>query len=425
MSTLLITIPDFTSHVLPILPVAEALVKRGHRVLVHVRPHHADKVRATGAEFVPMSEHCEVKYQIDHNPVQIPWWLPAPVHGLWRFRQGVLAMIPCMVAELETLIQQEQVDLLMGDYIGCGAAYAAERLGIPFATFSVTWTMTYTAAGLPVFFSLPLPPRFVHKLINFIFPLHRLRQQLGLPQRPQPSPAEMLSTIVSDQLHLVATHKGFVPSVELQKNQVFIGPTDFHASRQSDTSPFGKSLAPETVLVSTTTSAKLDDNQFRHVVESVAQMGLPVLASVGNMADVPSELQDMGDNVQLSAVPHEEVFPYVSAVITHGGAGSVGRALRLGTPMLIIPDFGDQIHTGRRAAKLGLAYHLPKKEATPEAIQSSLTALLQDQALHARIKALSAEIQAMGCDDVAADAIEDLLAQGQPINHPAPAVAAV
>jgi len=57
---------------------------------------------------------------------------------------------PYMVAELETIIKQEQVDCLVGDYIGFGASYAAERLGIPFVTVS-SWAVTLNADALPVF----------------------------------------------------------------------------------------------------------------------------------------------------------------------------------------------------------------------------------------------------------------------------------
>jgi len=134
------------------------------------------------------------------------------------------------------------------------------------------------------------------------------------------------------------------------------------------------------VLVSTTTSSTSDDGLFRHVLESV--QGNSRTATSGTTTDIPSGL---GENVRLeSFVPFDEVLPYVRAIVTHGGFGTVGRAFRLGVPMLIISEFGDSVATAVRAAELGLAYHLPKNKATPKAIQSKLKALLQDHALHAR-----------------------------------------
>ncbi|MBE9181921.1 glycosyltransferase family 1 protein [Oculatella sp. LEGE 06141] len=407
MATLLITVPDFTSHVLPILPIAAALVKRDHRVLVHTSQQHQDKVEAIGAELVPMSEQCDIKFQTENCSVPRPWWFPAVANGLWRFRHGVLAMVPVMMAELETIVKREQVDCLIGDYIGYGASYAAERLGIPFITITVSWTVTPNADAVPSFLAaLPLPPRLIHAAIDFIFPLRRVRQQMGLPPRPKSAPAEFISIIVSKLLNVVTAHRDFIPATDLQENQVFIGPTAFQMPHASD-DPYGASLEPGTVLVSTTTSSTADDGQFRLVLESVAQMGFPVLATSGNATDIPS---DLGENVRLETfVPFDQVLPYVKAMVTHGGAGSVGRAFRMGVPMLIISDFGDQIATGSRAADLGLAYHLPKNKVTPKAIQSKLNALLQDQALHNRVKALSEQLRSMDSPELGADAIERTL----------------
>ncbi len=69
MATLLITVPAVTSHILPMLPTAEALVKRGHRVLVHIAQRHYDKVQATGAELIPMPEHCNI---VSGSPTPCP-----------------------------------------------------------------------------------------------------------------------------------------------------------------------------------------------------------------------------------------------------------------------------------------------------------------------------------------------------------------
>jgi len=107
-----------------------------------------------------------------------------------------------------------------------------------------------------------------------------------------------------------------------------------------------------------------------------------------------------------SFVPFDEVLPYVRAIVTHGGFGTVGRAFRLGVPLLI-SEFGDSVATAVEQQNLA-AYHLPKNKATPKAIQSKLKALLQDHALHARVKALS-EKRSMDSPELAANAIEGIL----------------
>lgn len=414
MATFLITVPAVTSHILPMLPIAEALVKRGHRVLVHTAQHHCDKVQAVGAELVPMPKHCDIVHRLQNSSARIPAWVPKLIRQVWYFRNEILTMIPGMVAELESIIKREHVDCLVGDYVGFGASYAAERLGIPYVTLTMSWAVTPNADAIPLFISLPLPPRFIHALTDFMFPIRRVRQQIGLPQRPKNAPAEFFSIIVSDLLNLVTAHREFITSERLQKNQVFIGPTAFHMPRH-DSQPFGASLEPGTVLVSTTTSPQRDGGLFWRVLDSVARMGIPVLATSGSATDIPPGL---GKNVRLEAfVPFNEVLPYVSAIITHGGFGTVGSAFRFGTPMLLIPDLeGDTMFTAIRAAELGLAYHLPRRKATPKAIQFKLKALLQDRALHDRVKALSEKLRSMD-PTIAANAIEGILQNSQAIRE--------
>ncbi|MBW4628885.1 MAG: glycosyltransferase [Brasilonema octagenarum HA4186-MV1] len=407
MKTVLITTPPVAGTILPMLSLAEALVKRGYRVLVHTGQREYTKVQAAGAELVPMSERCNVISRLKNSSVRLPSWVPTFVRQFWCFRNEMLATIPDMVAELETIIRREQVDCLVSESICFGASYAAERLGIPFVTFSSSWSLALNADALPVGFPIPLPPPIVHATIDFIFPLRRVREQIGLPQRSKNAPSEFFSVVVSQLLNLVVIHQEFIPSERLQENQVFIGPTVFQIPRTTSNPPLGASLEPGTVLVSTTTSTNMDKGQLRRVLESVAQMGIPVLATSGSATDVPSGL---GENVRIETfVPFDEVLPYVKAIVTHGGFGTVGRAFRQGIPMLIISDFGDTIQTGRRAAELGLAYHLPKNKATPKAIQSKLKALLQDYALHDRVKDLSEKLRSMDSPELAANAIEGIL----------------
>jgi len=79
--------------------------------------------------------------------------------------------------------------------------------------------------------------------------------------------------IVSNLLNLVTIHGEFIPPAASGKPSVH-RPNCFQMPRTTDDQPFGASLDPDTVLVSTTTSTS-DDGLFRHVLESVAQMEFP------------------------------------------------------------------------------------------------------------------------------------------------------
>ena len=61
-----------------------------------------------------------------------------------------------------------------------------------------------------------------------------------------------------------------------------------------------------------------------------------------------------GDVFITDAAPHDWLFPRVSAVIHHGGAGTTAAALRAGVPSVILPFFFDQGFWGQQLAARGL-----------------------------------------------------------------------
>jgi sterol 3beta-glucosyltransferase len=62
-----------------------------------------------------------------------------------------------------------------------------------------------------------------------------------------------------------------------------------------------------------------------------------------------------GNDAILTAdvLPHHRVLHRVSALVNHGGTGSVGAGLRAGTPTLVVPFAFDQFFWGERVRKLG------------------------------------------------------------------------
>ncbi|MGF1521888.1 MAG: nucleotide disphospho-sugar-binding domain-containing protein [Leptolyngbyaceae cyanobacterium] len=415
MSTLLITLPHTASHVLPGLPIAEAFVKRGHRVLFHTDPCNAAKVQAAGAELVPMSRRCDVIHRMsDGSSAKVPAWLPKFLRQVLYFRHEVLTMVPDMMAELESIAQREGVDCILGDLFGFGASYAAERLNVPYATLIIVWPDVADARGVPVLLeSTPFPAGLIHAFTNFLFPLHRVRQQMGLPARPPQAPAEFFAVVNSRTLNLATCHREFIATEHLQENQLFIGPITDQVTRSTDTPDYGESLEPGTVLILYSTAYKEDQGQFRDVVESVAALGVPVLAVPGSLQNLSL---DFPANVRVEEFVHmDEVMPYIRAIVSFAGCGTVGRVFRAGVPALLISDNSDTLPIARRAEELGVAYHLPKHKITRERLHAKLKALLADEALHVQVKALSDQLNAMDPpQEVAAIALEGLLPKAQP-----------
>ncbi|WP_437663518.1 glycosyltransferase [Sorangium sp. So ce1182] len=417
--TFLMTTPAETGHLLRILELARGLTARGHRVLVHTQASAEAAVRAAGAELVPYARHHNIVMRLRDRPVEGALrWVPAIPRNLIRFREALIESSVELAEELTPILRREHVDCLVHDTFGFGAGYAAERAGIPWASAGNAATVI-DAAGLPLLArSLPLPrpiierPALLHALADRLLPLGRARAALGLPPRRPGGLAEFVRAATSPELHVVMAHRGFLPDVALRERQLFAGPVSFNMpgghGPQASRPAAPVEVQPGTVLVSTTTTGK-DGGLLRRVLLAVAPMGIPILATAASAEDVPTGL---GAHVRIERyLPHEEVFPKVAAVITHGGWGTIGRALEHGVPMLIIPLFGDQHINAAQAERGGFAHRLPLAEATPEAIRGRLRALLADGALRERAQAAAGEIRQLKSGAVAAGALERLAAR--------------
>ena len=64
---------------------------------------------------------------------------------------------------------------------------------------------------------------------------------------------------------------------------------------------------------------------------------------------------DLPGNVfVVDSVPHAWLFPRVTAVVHHGGAGTTAAGIRAGVPSIVIPFHGDQPFWAKRVAELGV-----------------------------------------------------------------------
>lgn len=93
------------------------------------------------------------------------------------------------------------------------------------------------------------------------------------------------------------------------------------------------------------------------IFEAVEKASVRALVSKGwgGLGEV-----DVPDNIyMLDSVPHDWLFPRVSAVVHHGGAGTTAMGLKCGKPTLIVPFFGDQPFWASMVAKAGAGAESP------------------------------------------------------------------
>ena len=97
-----------------------------------------------------------------------------------------------------------------------------------------------------------------------------------------------------------------------------------------------------------------------------------------------------GDLFFTKAVPHEWLFPRVTAVISHGGAGTIAAALRSAVPSIVLPFFFDQGFWGKWLAAGGLGPPpLPFHRLNAKAVSGALDKATGCPEIQSRLRALA------------------------------------
>jgi sterol 3beta-glucosyltransferase len=98
----------------------------------------------------------------------------------------------------------------------------------------------------------------------------------------------------------------------------------------------------------------------------------------------------------LEAAPHEALFPLVSAVVHHGGAGTTHTAACAGVPSVVVPFAADQFFWADRLARAGVAARAVSQKRLDAAALARQLDFAERPGTQARARALG---QAMACED--------------------------
>ena len=92
---------------------------------------------------------------------------------------------------------------------------------------------------------------------------------------------------------------------------------------------------------------------YRMAVQSLADLPVRALLTVGRKFDL-NLLGTVPANVHVEAwVDQHDVFVHASAMLCHGGSGTVFGALSAGVPMVVVPLFADQFVNGALVSASG------------------------------------------------------------------------
>lgn len=377
--------------------VARLLVQAGHEVTVVAEPAMQAGVTAAGARFRPWRN-------APHSAQQAlaDWECRTPLTLFPRLLNRLITGPSARYADdVRTIVTEEAAyDVAVVDFALMGAIVGTESLGIPTA---VTMPGTYLrpTAGEPPF-GLGLAPatRRLARARDQVLPpildrvwdlglrdLNTTRRGLGLaPVRHVWSQLDLAARV------LVLTAEAFdFPPGRRPPNVRYVGPVlddPYWAGPDVEPPPGDDPL----VLVSTSTGrTRGAAEQLRRVVDALAEA--PVRAVVTTGPAVPPVAAPRPGILVVPAASHAHLLPHADLVVTHGGHGTVIKALAAGKSCLVLPLGRDQPDIAARVVAHHAGLRLPAT-AAPARIAHAVGQILGDGSYAAAAEVLGSHIRA-------------------------------
>jgi MGT family glycosyltransferase len=383
-------------HVPVEIGVARRLVDAGHQVTVIGEPTMQPAATTVGARFTPwVTAPTAVEDDIADWECRTP--LTVFPRLLSRLITGPSARY---AADVRTVAQRDGFDAAVVDVALMGAQIGAESLGIPTA---VTIPNTYLrpTPGRPSFGLGHTPatnaltrlrdqtlPRVLDRFWDMgLRDLNTTRHDLGLDPLGHVFDQHDRAARV-----LVLTAESFdYPTPHLPPNVRYVGPIlddPTWADQPVDLPPGDEPL----VLVSMSTSRTRGGPDLLHrVVEALADTPVRAIVTTGpGLITTPSPRP--GIRIVPTA-PHALLLPHATAVVTHGGHGTVIKTLAAGKPLLVLPLGRDQPDNAARVVRHGAGIHL-RSTASPDDISKALARLINQPTYRIAAETIGARIGA-------------------------------
>lgn len=409
-------------HLHPLVPLARALAARGHEVAVATAASFAPTVEATGLRAMPAG----VDWLQSDAEAVMPGFLHA--EGPEQIRLFARLATQGMVDDLLRIGRDWSPDLILRDAYEFAGWVAAERLGIPSATYAVgmrlpgpilrMWTGDLLAR-LPVAHGLPedrdLERMFRGLYLNFV------------PDSFEMQATDVIGAVLKSRSAEGVTNRAFARAIA----RTAVLPKTLPSSRRFQPPVFDRS-GPEgrpswldglderpTVYATLGTVFNKMPRVLDTVVTALADEPLNLVVTVGRDGD-DDRFGTVPSNVRIAHyIPQTEILSRCDAVVTHGGYNTLMSAYSHGLPVCCLPLAADQPINTRRAVRLGTglscANSSPPRSPfpvvdpatlTPGAVRDAVRRLLNEPTFRTAARRLQREMELLPGAAEAAEALE-------------------
>jgi len=365
----LITTLEGGGSVGPALTVARKLVDAGHDVRVMSDEVNRPEAQASGARFIPWTRAPNRTDRSKESDLHRDWEASDMMDGFARVIAAIVVGPSLQYAQdvIEEL-EREGADLVISAELLMGVVAGCEKLGQKVALLPSNSMIITIKAALERAASNDRPPANEQEarmaaiaqamgqaLARAVPPFNATREALGLPPIDQ-----LLDQMKRIEMILAAVSPAFDFAPDTNPpGLVYIGPQlDDPAWAEPWKSPFPAEDKRPLVLVGFSTTFQDHTSVLQNVIDALGALPVRALVTLGP-AIAPEEVQAR-DNVHVvPSAPHGAVMKQASLVITHGGYGTLMRALSHKLPVLALPQGRDQHGNAERLAAHGAGLALP------------------------------------------------------------------
>ena len=402
----------------PVLTVARKLAERGHKVRVMSDRCNRPEAEAAGAEFVPWRR---APSRIDRSvasDVFRDWEVDTPDAQIGRVIDRIMTGPALAYAEdvIEEL-QREPADLVVSNEMLFGVMAGCEAIGQKFALLTCNISL-FPMAGVPPLGPGLLPPRNERERAQHdeVAEATRALFDSGLPALNAARTALGLAPVatLADQhaaaeALLLGTSRAFdFAPAELPSGIHYVGPQlDDPAWAAPWNSPWAADDLRPLVLVAFSTTFQDHVDVLQRIIDGAARLPVRLLVTLGDT--IPSDALRPAENCRLvHSAPHNRVMAEASLVVTHGGHGTVAKALSLLKPLLIVPHGRDQNDNAARVTARGAGLVL--SSASPaEAFRAAIERLLGEAGFAAAARALGSQVANDAANSPVVDTLERIV----------------
>jgi MGT family glycosyltransferase len=134
---------------------------------------------------------------------------------------------------------------------------------------------------------------------------------------------------------------------------------------------------------------------FRTALAGLGGESIEVVVTVGADND-PAALDPVPANTRVERyIPQAELLPRCSAIVHHGGSGTMYGSLAHGVPQVVLPQGADNFVNGWLLARCGAGVTIGPEDVTPEVVRDAVRLVLEEPSYRDTGRRLAAELAAL------------------------------